>query len=200
MKVHRFLVQLVCRMRQSAFYGRQRLLNKGEDVDVSLYRPSGIVSTQDTISHKIGMGVYQGETIAIRKLEFDSQSYSWVVGKLQNSDLAYIDKDMVSNLLCLAHGLKYGKRFSLPMTGSQTSDVKTLDECPFLNQYTLPQLNPSAMVNDSDAILESLSKKLGENPKCQQCQRLSSKLKELCWCCQHHSCPPFYHKENAAKI
>lgn len=166
----------------------------------SLYSFAGL--GPDTNQCETGVGVYRGVAITIQELGLLVSSHRWVNSILFRSDLPFVDKGTVSSLLCLAHRLEYEKQFVPQMTDSQKRERVKLDECPLVSMTDdiLPLLAPSAKASDTDAVPEPEDKLPAQNPKCQQCQRLSSKLKQLCWCCRHYSCPPFYHEPNVVDI
>lgn len=210
-KAGRSLAQCFGQFRRFVYLKHHRLLIEDGLADVSLpslaslsirevpvmYRSGGGFELgQDSNPCATGAGVYRGEAKVIQELGLSISSHRWVLSSLLQSDLAFVDKDTASNLLCLAHHLQCEKQFYPPMTDLQKREIIRLDACPLVTLYSSPLASSCVTEAVRDVGSLPLGTVLTKNQECQRCQRLSSKAKELCWCCQHHSCPPFYHKNN----
>lgn len=96
-----------------------------------------------TILPEIGVGVYQGDIVAIRLMVADPlqpHRRRWVISRLYSDDLRHIDKELAKSLFLVACYLRYGIPFCLLKTDSQKLYGKTQPtECHYAILHHKPQ-------------------------------------------------------------
>lgn len=146
--------------------------------------PGLSVSGMATILQRIGVGVYQGEVVAIRELGLSTLSHQWVVSTLHSSDFRQIDKNTVQLLYCLALLLSSQISSSPVMPDSQSRQEVKMNVCPLMNLPGTSLLPPCVAEGGN-----------GATPDNQELQQLEALICQLCQSQFYYPCCSDYMAE-----
>jgi len=132
---------------------------------------------RNTTYYNIGVGVYQGEAVAIRQWGFGTTPHQWMVYKLPDQNLNELPDDMPQYLLCLASLLERCKKQpSLWMRNLQTIYGQKLTKWyPELIQcgYKLPssqdEQNNPVFVGKTQSQPDQLQLRIEQSEICLMC-------------------------------